>query len=118
VERGHQENNVENLMPELLSQDSFGSDTKSKGKKEGREFYQQRSRKEVKIGENDGFCQTQRGQQAILPNRLGANLAYRDRLVSWREYGSLSVQWKAGTKDLSRKSSTKHTHKPSIRTSL
>jgi hypothetical protein len=61
----------------LLGRDSYNSNAESDKDKEERDFYQQRSGREVEMGENYGFCHTRRGQR-VIPNGLGANSAYRD----------------------------------------
>jgi hypothetical protein len=74
----HQRNDEDDSMPGLLGRDSYDNDAESNDDEEELEFYQQRSGREVAIGEHDGFRQTRRGQRVIPPNRLGANPAYRD----------------------------------------
>jgi hypothetical protein len=71
-------NDEDDSMPGLLGRDSYDNDAESDDDEEELEFYQQRSGREVAIGEHDGFRQTRRGRQVIPPNRLGANPAYRE----------------------------------------
>jgi hypothetical protein len=70
--------NDDNSMPGLLGQDSYDNDAESDDDKEEREFYRQRSGREVEIGEHDGFRRTRRKRRVIPPDKLGANPAHRD----------------------------------------
>jgi hypothetical protein len=103
-------------MPGLLSRDDYDSDAESEDDKEEREFYRQRSGREVEIGEHDGFRRTRRGQRGrrVIPlDRLGANTAYRDKGSLERTWGPISVAV-SHHKRFEQESSTKCTHNPSI----
>jgi hypothetical protein len=78
VERDHRNNDDDNSIPGLLGQDDVDSDAESDNDQEERDFYHQRSGREVEIGENDGFGRTKSGRRVIPPDRLGAHPAYRD----------------------------------------
>jgi hypothetical protein len=51
----HQRNDEDDSMPGLLGRDSYDRDAESDDNKEEREFYRQRSGREVATGEHDGF---------------------------------------------------------------
>jgi hypothetical protein len=65
-------------MPGLLGPNDYDSDVESDDDEEEREFYRQRSGREVEIGANDTFRRTRSGRRVIPPDRLGAHPAYRE----------------------------------------
>ena len=62
VERdNHRETDDDDSLPGLLGRDSYDSDAESDDNEDEREFYRQRSGREVEIGADDGFRRTRRG---------------------------------------------------------